>query len=174
MTITANMSMWAVVPEMRARGFQICLAAWAPWNLGDDPDVYSDSWGIFIIGPFEGIRYAYGAEAFGLNEAYLDKAHQKALCEETNARGKKNMVKYKIKRLETAGPGFPMASFQPEQGHFPTMCPTKLRFLKWSFQPLNNKRDSLMIEIRRTLQKNTELVCLRGHGLSCRNVQRKS
>ena len=88
LTIDANMSMWAVVPEMRARGVQICLAAWAPWHLEHVPEVHSDSCGIFVIGPFEGIIYAYGAEAFGLDPAFLDDQNQKARFNRVDATGK--------------------------------------------------------------------------------------
>ena len=47
---------WSFIPEMRARGVQVDLAAWSPCMLGGEPAAKSDSVGIFIIGPCEAIR----------------------------------------------------------------------------------------------------------------------
>eukprot|EP00959_Pyramimonas_sp_CCMP1952_P228768 4783376-Pyramimonas_sp.AAC.1 len=48
------MALFLVVPELRARGFQINMAAWYPWQQQHERFVRADSCGIFRIGPCEG------------------------------------------------------------------------------------------------------------------------
>ena len=128
LTIDANMSMWAVVPEMPARGFQICLAAWAPWQLDKDC-------GIFIIGRFEGIRYAFGAEAFKLKPADLDNENQ--ITEFT-----------KIPEFTKNGHGNKIRSYLPNSGKTLEQSTIKKKFLQWSLQPVRSWHDPSMEEIR--------------------------
>ena len=54
-----NMSLFCVVPEMRARGFQINLAAWYPFYMGHQEEMFVDSCGVFVIGPWQGVRLCY-------------------------------------------------------------------------------------------------------------------
>ena len=65
-----SMALYAVVPELRARGFQINMAAWYCWK---DPLAVtkSDSCGIFRIGPCQGIRMCFDASAFGYEQPVL-------------------------------------------------------------------------------------------------------
>ena len=66
-----NMALFAVIPELRARGFQISLAAWYCWRHDSEPHVRADSCAIFRIGPCQGIRMCFDAFVFGLESPTL-------------------------------------------------------------------------------------------------------
>ena len=59
----ANMALWCVVPELRARGFMVSMAAFFPFKVGGKAMV--DSLGIFVIGPTERIKMAYCPSVLG-------------------------------------------------------------------------------------------------------------
>ena len=61
-----NMALFCVVPELRARGFQINLAAWYCWQSHLEQHVRADSCAIFRLGPCQGIRMCFDASVFGL------------------------------------------------------------------------------------------------------------
>ena len=61
-----NMALLAVIPELRARGFQVSLAAWYCWQNNLETHVRADSCAIFRIGPCQGIRMCFDASVFGL------------------------------------------------------------------------------------------------------------
>ena len=61
-----NMSLFRVVPEMRARGFQITLAAWQPFYMERQGEMCVDSCGLFVIDPWEGVRLRYDCSVFGI------------------------------------------------------------------------------------------------------------
>ena len=72
-----NMALFSVVPELRARGFQINLAAWYCWeqvNVGQakfEAGTKADSCGIFCIGPCNGVRMCFDASVFGMQPPTL-------------------------------------------------------------------------------------------------------
>ena len=79
LTTDANMALYRIIPEMRARGFQISLAAWyslAKKLPGGMEQTVSDSTAIFVIGPTQGIRmlYTYNVFGIGLHPLRLSKA----------------------------------------------------------------------------------------------------
>ena len=57
-----NAAFWSFIPEMRARGVQVNLAAWSSCILGGEQTANTDSVGIFIIGPYEAIRVGFVPE----------------------------------------------------------------------------------------------------------------
>ena len=59
-----NMSFLCVIAEMRARGFQINLAAWYPFYMTVQEEMMVDSCGIFVIGPWRGVRLNYDCSLF--------------------------------------------------------------------------------------------------------------
>ena len=61
-----NMSLFSVIPELRARGFQINMAAWYCWKHPYEKGPRADSCGIFILGPCHGVRMCYDPSVFGL------------------------------------------------------------------------------------------------------------
>ena len=66
-----NMALFFVVLELRARGFQINLAAWYCWQNELEHNVRADSCGIFRIGPCKGIRMCFDASVFGIETPKL-------------------------------------------------------------------------------------------------------
>ena len=58
-----NAAFWSFIPEMRARGVQVNLAAWSSCILGGEQTANTDSVGIFIIGPYEAIRVGFVPES---------------------------------------------------------------------------------------------------------------
>ena len=61
-----NMSLFCVIPELRARGFQINLAAWYPFYMIVQEEMYTDSCGVFVIGPWAGVRLIYDCHLFDI------------------------------------------------------------------------------------------------------------
>ena len=61
-----NMALWMVIPVLRSHGFIANMVAWCPLKQSNDPEVKSDSCAIFVIGPAEGIHYAFGPDQFQL------------------------------------------------------------------------------------------------------------
>ena len=61
-----NMALFCVVPELRARGFAVNVAAWYCWQNIHEANVRVDSCGIFRIGPCQGIRMCFDSSVFGL------------------------------------------------------------------------------------------------------------
>ena len=66
-----NMALFAVVPELRARGFQINLAAWYCWQNHIQRIARADSCAIFRLGPCQGIRMCFDAPALGIRSPEL-------------------------------------------------------------------------------------------------------
>ena len=61
-----NMSFLSVIAELRARGFQINLAAWYPFYMIKQKEMRVDSCGIFVIGPWQGVRLVYDCTLFDI------------------------------------------------------------------------------------------------------------
>ena len=66
-----NMALLSVVLELRARGFQINLAARYRWQYRLKKNVRADSCGILRIGPCQVIRTCFNASALGLESPTL-------------------------------------------------------------------------------------------------------
>ena len=54
-----NMQFFCVIPELRARGIHINLAAWYPFEPPTGQEPWIDSMGLFIIGPVDGIKKVF-------------------------------------------------------------------------------------------------------------------
>ena len=57
--IDSNMALWCVVPELRASGFMVVMAACYPFYQAPDTQAKVDSLGIFVIGRVNSIRMAF-------------------------------------------------------------------------------------------------------------------
>ena len=68
-----NMSLFDVIPELRPRGFQINLAAWYPFHMVVQEEMYTDSCGVFVIGPWAGVRLVYNCSLFEVVPPYREK-----------------------------------------------------------------------------------------------------
>ena len=65
------MAFFAVVPELRARGFQINMVAFYCWKDNPQAVTKSDSCGIFRVGPCQGIRMCFDASVFNIEQPEL-------------------------------------------------------------------------------------------------------
>ena len=65
----ANMALWCVVPELRARGLMASMVSFFPFDMYNpktgDPERKLDSLGIFVIGPATAIRMAFSPVVMG-------------------------------------------------------------------------------------------------------------
>ena len=109
-----NMALFAVIPELRARGFQISLAAWYCWQNNLETHVRADSCAIFRIGPCQGIRMCFDASVFGLQSPALPKNCSMVMEILRDNEGKEiERRPYGVPRMGVLGQGFPLASYRP-------------------------------------------------------------
>ena len=125
-----NMALFCVVPELRARGFQINLAAWYCWQNHLEQHPRADSCGIFRLGPCQGIRMCFGASVFGLASPPLPANCSMVMEILRDADGKEiEQRQYAVPKLEIMGQGYALTSYRPLE--------TKRReqFVKWTMTP---------------------------------------
>ena len=136
----ASMALWAVVPELRARGFLVTMVSFFPSMNYLGKVTCSDTLGVFIIGNHGPIRMAYGPDVFDYKAGRQPKANRPMM---------KHIVFNQMHILdgpfpvyqfkgERRGPGYPMSSFIPRTKpglknnsssvpSLPLTCPTKDR-----------------------------------------------
>ena len=119
-----NMQLYNLVPEMRARGFCIHLAAFYVWDDTEEKIRKSDSCGIFRIGPCRGVRMCYDANVLGFTQTPLP----------ANCKLVHKIVKNEDDQDVDLGP-FPVESHRDGQGY-----PIK------SYRPENAVRKEKLIE----------------------------
>ena len=109
------MALFAVIPELRARGFLINLAA---LNCHDQrqEELHVDSVAIFRLGAHKGIRWKYDARLFGEEQPRKpDKCNlmYTASREEDEAKSYEEMREDRWLLEEGRGHGFPLAAYFP-------------------------------------------------------------
>ena len=67
-----NMAMWQVAGELLARGIQVNLAAWFPWQAEQEDAPRIDSEAIWIIGPCSGARLIFDSSILGVTPPHED------------------------------------------------------------------------------------------------------
>ena len=137
-----NMALFLVVPELRARGFQINLAAWYPWQQQHERFVRADSCGIFRIGPCEGVRMCYGLSALGLEGPDLP-ANCSMVMETLRDQDGRETGKrpYPITNVPFLGQGYPLSSYHPQVPARRDKC------VRWTFAPVFDAASLEMVQV---------------------------
>jgi hypothetical protein len=114
-----NMSFLCVIAEMRARGFQINLAAWYPFYMTVQEEMMVDSCGMFVIGPWQGVRLIYDCSLFEIVAPYRTNNNSMVMEHITDEAG--NFIEarryeahqYTIADTEQVQ-GYPLKSYMPK------------------------------------------------------------
>ena len=123
-----NMALFSVVPELRARGFQINLAAWYCWQNELEHNVRADSCGIFRIGPCQGIRMCFDASVFGIETPKLPSNCSMVMEIVRDNEGKEiEQRQYVVPRLGFLGQGLPLTSYRP------VIPARREKFVAWTY-----------------------------------------
>ena len=136
------MALYAVVPELRARGFQINMAAWYCWKDNQQAVTRSDSCGIFRIGPCQGIRMCFDASVFNLEQPVLP--HECRLMEKVEKDDKgREIARFPIERPTHSqrGQGYHLASYHPK------VPARKTKFVLNTFTPVFDQGSSAVVEM---------------------------
>ena len=129
-----NMALFSVVPELRARGFQINLAAWYCWQQKHEDHARSDSCAIFRLGPCQGIKMCFDASVFNLNPPALPPNCSMVMEILRNEEGKEiGKRRYPLQQYTFWGQGLPLTSYRPE------VRARREQFVNWTFTPVFDK-----------------------------------
>ena len=110
-----NMAFFSVIPEMRARGFEISLAAWYPFRLHNEDEVRADSCGMFCIGPWKGIKIVFHQAVFGMYAPERSENNSMVMEIERDADDKETgRHQYDVSVIEAKGQGYPLSSYMPK------------------------------------------------------------
>ena len=109
------MALFEVVPQLRARGIQINLAAWYCWKNHLEQHVRADSCAIFRLGPCQGIRMCFDASAFGLTSPTLP-SNCSMVMETLRDEDGNDIEKrqYPVPQFTFLGQGHPLTSYRPK------------------------------------------------------------
>ena len=146
-----NTALFSVIPELRARGFQINFAAWYCWGIAAAPDdVNADSCGIFVIGPFKGIRLIFDCTVFGMAAPTRTDADSMVM-EILRGENKKKIARrpYPVPKLGFSGQGYPLTSYRPEQ------TTRREKFVQWTFVPVSDQNSSAVAELQRSMKTDS-------------------
>ena len=130
------MALFCVIPEMRARGILVNIAAWFPWKSMPVGSTKIDSMGIFIVGPCEGCRKIFDASTI-LPSAVVSHAVGASWEVMYKSRGGGRSEKPANQRHELAcstrrGAGFTSESYQPKHDI------RREKFIEWTLDPVIN------------------------------------
>ena len=147
-----NMALFLVVPELRARGFQINLAAWYPWMQQHETSVRADSCGIFRLGPCEGVRMCYGISALGLEGPDLPANCAMVMETLRDENGKETEKRpYTVTNVPHMGQGYPLSTYHPQVPARREQC------VKWSFTPVFDEASSAVTEVLDRAKNSKEM-----------------
>ena len=129
-----NMALFCVIPEMRARGILVNVAAWFPWKWMPVGSTKIDSMGIFIVGPCQGCRKIFDASSI-LPSAVVSHAVGASWEVMYKSRGGGRSEKPANQRHELAcserrGAGFTIESYQPKNAD------RRKQFIEWTLDPV--------------------------------------
>ena len=114
-----NMALWEVIPELRARGVHVHLAAWYPWQGPHEQHIRIDSLAIFIIGPVAGIHKMFDASVLEIRGGGGGEVPREwKLAEEVihDPDGGQRSCKrrpYAVQEFDYIGQGYALSSYMP-------------------------------------------------------------
>ena len=146
-----NMSFLCVIAEMRARGFQINLAAWYPFYMTVQQEMMVDSCGIFVIGPWTGVRLNYDCSLFNIDPPERTPNNSMVMEVIREERGQEIQRrpfpahKYFIVKTDKVQ-GYPLTSYLPKNK-------AKEQIVRWTFDCVEDK-ESAVAEQKAATEKN--------------------
>ena len=144
-----NMALWMVVPELRARGIQVNLAAWYPWQHATEVDVRSDSCGLFIIGPTVGIRKIYDCSLFKIEPPEIPSTWKPVPQIRKDDTGKEvDRQPWPVRVFNMIGSGFALTSYRPD------VPARREEYVHWSFAPGIDPSSSAVADILERAQRD--------------------
>ena len=158
----ANMALWTVVPELRARGFMASMAGLFPFFQDMERPARVDSLGIFVIGPTERLRMAYCPTVVGTVEAPLrrpgDELTLKTIVRSDGSPDTRH--EWEIKRFvkPQTGPGYPLDCFEPKRAR-----DRRAKSVINSCTPVHGWNDTAMQYIE-VVRKNSDVFATRTNG----------
>ena len=136
-----NMALFQVVPELRARGIQINLAAWFPWKKEATQEVVIDSCAIFVIGGVDGARKVFDASCLALPVPDVPKSWRNVMHVLKDEKGRDiGEEEIEISTFNREGAGFPLKSYRPCDHRIETL-------VKCSMEPACHKDSPAMAGI---------------------------
>ena len=154
-----NMSLWCVVVELRARGFQINLAAWYPFYMVVQEEMMVDSIGMFCIGPWQGIKLIYDCSLFEVPPPPRSDNNSMVMEENKDDNGKVIGRKpyeahsFKIQK-DNKAQGYVLDSYLPKS----VDGLARRQYLKWNFDCVaDNGEDSAVAELKKGMRENANM-----------------
>ena len=136
-----NMSFLCVVAEMRARGFQINLAAWYPFYMTHQKEMMVDSCGVFVIGPWKGVRLNYDCSLFNIVAPARTASNSMVMEIIKDEDGKEidrklyDVHRYNIDKADKVQ-GYPLKSYLPKNS-------TKEQIIRSAFDCVEDKESAV-------------------------------
>jgi hypothetical protein len=150
-----NMSLFCVIPELRARGFQINLAAWYPFHMKRQGDMFVDSCGVFVIGPWQGVRLIYDCSLFDIDAPERTNNNSMVMEQiqdndgQVVARERYKVHEYSIASQEQVQ-GYPISSYMPKNK-------AKDNFVRWAFDCVQDRDESAVAEQMQAMKSDPKL-----------------
>ena len=149
-----NMSLWCVVVELRARGFQINLAVWYPFYMDLQEEMRVGSVVIFCIGPWQGVRLIYGCSLLEIPAPPRGDGDSMVMEEIKDDAGKVIDRRPYECHIYTIPDGKAVQGYVIES-YLPKSIPGRNQYVKWNFEVSADKgEDSAVAELKRQWRKN--------------------
>ena len=155
-----NMQLFSVIPEMRGRGFEISLAAWYPFRLHNETMTRVDSCGIFVLGPYRGVKITFDQEVFGMSASERSADNSMVMEVLRDESGKElSKKRFDIETIAEKGQGYDLSSYMPKGETL------KAKFVDMTFEVVvpSDTQQSAVVEVRdemKKIAKQTNLPCV--------------
>ena len=138
-----SMALFCVIPEMRARGIPVNIAAWHPWVQVPENLLQIDPMGIFIVGPCKGCRRIFDASSI-LPGAVQSRDGGEAweLIYESRCGGGTELranPRFELPIYDKKGSGYDFTSY------WPPIAGRRNQFFEWTFDPVIDLEDPAML-----------------------------